>query len=131
MLIRGEKSTFPSSLFQSLYSERRNDERGVVGILMLWSLCVCCGRRGPWRFHIDFPPARTAALWRNDNNIHHLTGHLYRQDRTTVQKEQEHCVSVQGRVYACWGGMFKTSWLHRDVMFLSMDHQHAVTFNLL
>lgn len=26
-------------------------------------------------------PARSAALRRNDNNIHHLTGHLYRQGR--------------------------------------------------
>lgn len=38
---RKKRTTFPLGRFQSLYSERPYDERGVVEIFSLWSSCVC------------------------------------------------------------------------------------------
>ncbi len=61
-----------------------------VCVLVCVCVFVCCcrdikSRKGLWGFHIDCTPARTAALWRNDSSIHHVTGHLYRQGRTAIQ----------------------------------------------
>lgn len=72
-----------------------------------WCVCVCvrCGRDIKSRtvfggFSLIPSPAMTAALWRNDNNIHHLTGHLFRQDRTTIQggRAGALCVCAPGRL---------------------------------
>lgn len=91
-VIQGEKSVPLSLSFTMRGAQRLNDKRGIVGTVMLWSLWVYVLWQGYREkhgslgsFYIDSSLTRTAVLCRNDNSIHHLTGHLYRQGRSAVQ----------------------------------------------
>lgn len=118
-VIQGEKSV-PLSLSLTMRgAQRLNDKRGIVGTVMLWSLWVYVLWQGYREkhgslgsFYIDSSLTRTAVLCRNNNSIHHLTGHLYRQGRSAVQDsfaranyvcmQLEQCMLVTSNMFRGW-----------------------------